>query len=463
MRDTNSHSGVSMRLLLLNNNPAVSRLIKLSAEKAGYELDEFEDYGLVPLNSYDVVLVDNEVYDASALNELKEMTGCEYCIYICQRGVQKPDAFNVSLEKPFLPTDFLVLLEKVKNVLGSQQHSFDDSPEQLDEEEEKSKHFDIDQIDTLEPEKEGSFTELDDILQSNQEDVLDNHHENFEFDNVKFEDQLLDEAVAMDEMIESGDYTKDHEPLEEKMDTPFEDFNFDTDASDEEEEKSLEKDEEPLEMAPCVLDKDDIDEVKQLLDESDDEEDNDNDLSFLEADKVEEAFEDISEEKEASLPRLEEFEEESLDLHLSDTLPEPFLEDDLPEEDEEEADTLVFAPSFEACEEEAITEKLEDLKEEEQPFAMEMDEKSGIDSLDDLNENLIKKALGEEVADLEEEEPLSVIQPKIDEEEIEVIRGEIEKSISRSISGFAQSDILREALKGMRINISISFDENEAK
>lgn len=44
MRVINSHSGVSMRLLLLNNNPAVSRLIKLSAEKAGYELDEFEDY-----------------------------------------------------------------------------------------------------------------------------------------------------------------------------------------------------------------------------------------------------------------------------------------------------------------------------------------------------------------------------------------------------------------------------------
>ncbi|ACZ11447.1 hypothetical protein [Sulfurospirillum deleyianum] len=450
-----------MRLLLLNNNPAVSRLIKLSAEKAGYELDEFEDYGLVPLNSYDVVLVDNEVYDASALNELKETTGCEYCIYICQRGVQKPDAFNVSLEKPFLPTDFLVLLEKVKNVLGSQQHSFDDSPEQLDEEEEESKHFDIDQIDALEPEKERSFTELDDILQSNQEDVLDNHHENFEFDNVKFEDQLLDEAVAMDEMIESGEYTKDHEPSEEKMDTPFEDFNFDTDASDEEEEKSLEKDEESLEMAPCVLDKDDIDEVKQLLDES--EESEEDDLSFLEADKVEEAFEDISEEKEASLPRLEEFEEEPLDLHLSDTLPEPFLEDDLLEkEDEEEVDTLAFVPSFEAYEEEAITEDLEDLKEEEQPFAMEMDEKSGIDSLDDLNENLIKKALGEEVADLEEE-PLSVIQPTTQEEEIEVIRGEIEKSISRSISGFAQSDILREALKGMRINISISFDENEAK
>ena len=55
MRVINSHSGVSMRLLLLNNNPAVSRLIKLSAEKAGYELDEFEDYGLVPLTIHSFI------------------------------------------------------------------------------------------------------------------------------------------------------------------------------------------------------------------------------------------------------------------------------------------------------------------------------------------------------------------------------------------------------------------------
>ncbi|NCD12251.1 MAG: hypothetical protein EOL93_06840, partial [Epsilonproteobacteria bacterium] len=90
------------------------------------------------------------------------------------------------------------------------------------------------------------------------------------------------------------------------------------------------------------------------------------------------------------------------------------------------------------------------------------DIQAGIDSLDDLSENLIKKAFGEECAE-EEKSVVALASPCQQEEEIEVIRGEIEKSISRSISSFAQSDILREALRGMRINISISFDENEAK
>lgn len=453
-----------MRLLLLNNNPAVSRLIKLSAEKAGYELDEFEDYGLVPLNSYDVILVDNELYDTSALSELKETTGCDYCIYICQRGAQKPEVFNVSLEKPFLPTDFLALLEKVKNVLGSQPHLLDE--EGADELEEEQ-GFDIDQIDELEPEKERTFMELDHLTQdaNPQEDNFADEHQNFEFDNIKFEDQLLDEAVAMDEMIENGTEEKGNDTLETLSKADVEDFNFDTDTSDafeEDEDKSLEGDETSMENnAPCVLDKDDIDEVKQLLDESDDEESDD--LSFLETEKAD-TFEDITEEKEDTLLGFEDVKEETLDLTLDDEVLEPVLEDDLIEEAVSKEDDLVLSPSFEEYEEETSSAEDMEAMNEEMPSLLEQDAKSGIDSLDDLNETLIKKAFGEEVLETADEEgvPLSA-QTKAQNEEIEVIRGEIEKSISRSISGFAQSDILREALKGMRINISISFDENEAK
>lgn len=108
-----------MRLLLLNNNPAVSRLIKLSVDKVGYAMDEFDDYGLVPLTNYDVIMVDNELYDEAELKALSEQVHCEYFLYICQRGSEKPALMNVSLEKPFLPTDFLTLLEKVKNVVNS--------------------------------------------------------------------------------------------------------------------------------------------------------------------------------------------------------------------------------------------------------------------------------------------------------------------------------------------------------
>ena len=144
-----------MRLLLLNNNPAVSRLIKLSAEKAGYALDEFEEYGLVPQKTYDVILVDNEVYDEISLDALKEHVHSNYVVYICQRGAKKPEALNVALEKPFLPTDFLVLLDKMKNVLSTQVNDIES--DEMDEEEstlEENKAFDIDKIDTLQEDDE---------------------------------------------------------------------------------------------------------------------------------------------------------------------------------------------------------------------------------------------------------------------------------------------------------------------
>ncbi|AFL67773.1 hypothetical protein [Sulfurospirillum barnesii] len=424
-----------MRLLLLNNNPAVSRLIKLSAEKAGHELDEFDDYGLVPLHDYDVILVDNELYDETALAELKENIGCDYCLYICQRGAQKPDSVNVSLEKPFLPTDFLVLLEKVAQVLNSQKEEESSS---VDEIEEENKRFDIDDIDTLEAD------------------------ESLKFDNVKFEDDLLDEAIAMDEALEKGDFLKETSCVDEKS---FEDVDFE--AENEEEETLLD------EVPPCVLDKDDINEVKQLLDENDEEElepsalDILDDLSeeasqkeestALDEETLDEAFLESMDEKPEEEESLEWKLPESLDEDSEDNALEGLLENDL---------SLALDPSpfdFEEEErEEVAAEEVafhEEETEEEESFLDTLDEQEGeLASLDDLDENLIKKAFGEPV---EEQEQTPVRTTK--KEEIEVIRGEMEKSISRSISGLVQSDILREALKGMRINISISFDENEAK
>ena len=226
-----------MRLLLLNNNPAVSRLIKLSAEKAGYELDEFEDYGLVPLSLYDVILVDNELYDETALAELCENIRCDYIVYICQRGAKKPDAVNVALEKPFLPTDFLVLLDKVKNVLEShksEEADEDTTPLPSSSPSAMEDAFDIDQIDTLESEddmlpinlleeSEDDFKE-DDVSENLSLEDLELSDLNFESDASSTEEESLKSETSVEDPFSFDDI----EPLEEveKEVTPFEDFDF---------------------------------------------------------------------------------------------------------------------------------------------------------------------------------------------------------------------------------------------
>lgn len=477
-----------MRLLLLNNNPAVSRLIKLSAEKAGYELDEFEDYGLVPLTTYDVILIDNELYDESLIAGVCESTGCDYIVYIGQRGAKKPEAANVSLEKPFLPTDFLVLLDKVKTVIMS--HKAEATEEaskvlQLAEESEKANAFDIDQIDTLETEDN---TLPINLLEEEPEDVVkEEDDKELTFDDREVEGLDLEQELSFDDVvgeeddenkalsIEEDEFSFDAmEPLEKEEELSFENFDL-------EEENptpslaSVETEDEIEEefVNPSILDKDDINEVKQLLDESEEEEAEA--LSELSLD----AFDLNKENEEAGqfffddvekVDETLEKEEEVLNLELDDIAALEFEE--MAPAMEENEEPMAQTPKEQEDIIDDFAEGIEEKIEEEKEMALEEDalipqvdvsldtlvQSGEIDSLDDLNENLLKKAFGEEVM---EEELVPMVVPEEKGEKIEVIRGEIESSIARSISGLAQSDILREALKGMRINISITFDEKE--
>lgn len=441
-----------MRLLLLNNNPAVSRLIKLSVDKVGYELDEFEEYALVPLKSYDLIMVDNECYDEDELKTLCEHSGCNYTLYICQRGAQKPDFTNVSLEKPFLPTDFITLLDKVKNVIESTKPQ-EAASELVPSIENNEDAYDIDAIDTFGVDSASvdampSFEELS--LEDNEalekSELFDDDDKEELLDMPTFDlDTKEDDALDL-AFIKGSDDASDDLALSE--------FNFDDLESSEEASSDDTSFEEPLkeeESAPCILDRDDINEVKQLLDESDEEE-SEALLAFDESSALddEESLEEetFSPVEESSVAEDDEMSLEEIDEPLpSFSEAEDISEDIVGEETQED-----IIDDFQ----EEIEEKIE----EEQILphvSVGLDtplDTAMFSSLDDLNETAIKRAFGEEVDDeiITEE---SAQKPA----EVEIIRGEIETSIAKSISSLAQSDILKEALKGMRINISITFDE----
>lgn len=138
-----------MRLLLLNNNPAVSRLIKLSVDKVGYEMDEFEEYGLVPLKNYDLIMVDNECYDEEELKALCEHSDCGYTIYIC-REVLKSQTLPMYRLKSLSTYGFFNTFRKSKMLLRVQKsHEEEEEDHNILVEESKEETFDIDNIDTF--------------------------------------------------------------------------------------------------------------------------------------------------------------------------------------------------------------------------------------------------------------------------------------------------------------------------
>lgn len=485
-----------MRLLLLNNNPAVSRLIKLSVDKVGYELDEFEDYGLIPLKNYDVIMVDNESYDELELANICEQRECNYILYISQRGSKKPELANAALEKPFLPTDFLALLEKIKNVLKS-----------LAPSQEKVEEIDVSEDEIEENVAKNSF-EIDDIdaLMIEEEPLLFNDEESSEMplsDGIK-EDMEEDLNLPTFDL----DNTKDN-ALDLSFDDEIEPFTEGAEDENNDEPVALLETEDEEESILSILDKDDINEVKQLLDESDEtfsfgEEELENEVESLFEDKeakdsfeTEEELEDdafapeepaIDEtpinREENELIAIADEEKEALVLKSDDTIEEEMLntfkdELSIDEEDEtlneevqaiEERDKKETKYPFEEASEGEMDETNEDVlpvKEHEEPREEVQIPATKVDfmSLDDLDEKSIKRAFGEEVDESEEIEEQNdtleegLVSEKDEKKDTEVIRGEIENTIARSLSGLAQSDVLREALRGMRINISITFDE----
>lgn len=443
-----------MRLLLLNNNPAVSRLIKLSVDKVGYAMDEFDDYGLVPLTNYDVIMVDNELYDEAELKALSEQVHCEYFLYICQRGSEKPALMNVSLEKPFLPTDFLTLLEKVKNVVNS--FKADQSTEEPLPFEEKNDDtmqvFDIDDIDTFGMEEENEL----DLLEEKEDDIEEENETKLAFKDIENE-EIKDDALPLTLYLED-----EEDDLGTSMSDSLADFDFEENETLEEEkdeDKDTQKPDGFEEISSSILDKDDINEVKQLLNENNDEDAKEEDFDFSVGDESDDLIED-DDDKEFSFDKdlvAEETEEESIEeevLSFEDVTLDNPLEDEISTVEEE----FPLETQEEMIDDfaEEIEEKIEEEAEQEVvaptvAFKLEDMDSLDVESLDDLSENLLKKAFGEEVEEK--------AKPQESVHEIEVMRGEIESSIARSISGFAQSDILREALKGMKINISITFDE----
>ncbi|MBF7044581.1 hypothetical protein IY888_06540, partial [Campylobacter volucris] len=115
-----------MKVLLVNSNVAVSKLVSLGVQKLGYDFEEIANIE-GELSHYDIIIVDHD--SDVDLNELK--TKCDRLIYLLPRNQEKKEDIEC-LHKPFLPTDFIELLGGIKEFSEiDQKQSNDDLDEQL--------------------------------------------------------------------------------------------------------------------------------------------------------------------------------------------------------------------------------------------------------------------------------------------------------------------------------------------
>ncbi len=106
-----------MKLLLINKNPVVSRMMLMSVPKAGFEIEECESVYDLPSGRYEVVVIDDEMYDENFLHDIKQNVKFAKLGLITASKSTDKEGFDFILTKPFLPTDLIEILREVKNEL----------------------------------------------------------------------------------------------------------------------------------------------------------------------------------------------------------------------------------------------------------------------------------------------------------------------------------------------------------
>ncbi|ECC3034824.1 hypothetical protein LC521_000597 [Campylobacter jejuni] len=439
-----------MKILLLNENPVVSRLVSLSAKKMSYDFEELNAYS-ENLGNYDVIVVDSDT--PAPLKILKEK--CDRLIFLAPRNQNVEDIDAQILQKPFLPTDFLNLL----NNKDANKHTSIDLPMLSNDENPYADiSLDLDNLNlddlpdenSLDINSEGmedlSFD--DDAQDDNANKTLETQnleHDNLEQETIKEQTQE-DTQIDLDLTLEDGE--------SEKEDLSQEHTALDTEPSlDELDDKNNEDLEDNKELQANISDFDDLPEVEEQEKEMDFD-DLPEDAEFLGQAKYNEESEENLEE---FAPVVEEDVQDEIDDFASNLSTQDQIKEELAQLDELDygIDSDNSSKVLEDFKDEPILDDKELGTNEEEVVVPNLN----ISDFDTLKESDIQEALGEEILEKNEEPIVSDVTKDDNSEEIV---NELSQSIAGAITSSIKDDTLKAALKGMNmnININISFKED---
>jgi hypothetical protein len=165
-----------MKILLINNNPVVSRLTALSARKEDIEIDEIQEVTELSSDTYDIVFVDADSWTKDVKDVIAENIKTQKSVLFYADGDEEEKAsFDLSILKPFLPSEVSAVIRSIEEATATEEASVNDI-----------NHFDI-IADAKESNRDELFTldGLDDIEEKKEEPLF------------TLEDELKDETVAL--------------------------------------------------------------------------------------------------------------------------------------------------------------------------------------------------------------------------------------------------------------------------
>lgn len=356
-----------MNILLFNNNPVVNKLVTLSAQKTSNTVDTAQNTDDIESKKYDILIIDDELYSPQIMEEISNRAEYKKSLYICSKDAKPAEGFTKTLKKPFLPTDLvelLISLSKESKELNAPQFDLLDDTVSLDKSDELDDmedvdSFDFDELDSLDEEIEDSKTSEFDELEAQEDIGFDELEDDLELDDTDMDSSSKTTKGVLDkeELQEVQNLLDETEAEDDDM---LEDFDLEDDLEFDEDNKKLEN---------------------ELLEDSDD-------FSFdEEIDAKDELLEDLTDDTAPTSPSMEDdldFAKEDDDFSFEEDAKEEenlFDEDEMKEEEFSFDETKIDEDEFSFDEES---------KEEQSSFDEE--ELSFDDTQEDLLDENISKA-----------------------------------------------------------------------
>jgi len=205
-----------MNILLINDNPVVSRLLALCTRDEDMVLEEVQGLDAIEHTHYDVVFVDEGSYEGEVMN-LSEGVTIGKKVLLSNADVEIND-FDMTIKKPFLPSQIIEVLESIEEHTHVNETTEKDIPSIFPlstEEDDQEEEIDVSHtqvLDENELEKIKGLLEMDDEITVNSETLSEEEIEARKVEVIKEqliaegleivgEDEIVDELSVNDEVL----------------------------------------------------------------------------------------------------------------------------------------------------------------------------------------------------------------------------------------------------------------------
>ncbi len=467
-----------MRILLLNDNPVVRKLVALSAQKTKDDLDVIWSLDEIEHPHYDLLIVDDALYSDEMISQLKEKVSFRSSVLMATRGAATPAGFDKVINKPFLPTDLVELFAGIAQSLpelsvDEGKKSTDVIDDLLDDllVDDDLLSNDLIEDDSLLKTTVLDFQEVQELQDLLDDDFTDN--EDNEFDSIQFDTPDIAMIEDLDDLddFEVAKESLEDELLDDEIEAMFLSGNVNNESPKEDEIdlEALLVDMSAEELSDEPLSDDDFEDLEQQIQEA---------MGNLELEDLEQPlatgglddldFDTLSDELSDDV--LGKLDTNILDLSDEEELK---TEDDEPIQEDESLGILNDDETNPFEDKEMDTTKKEEIDSLEDLTAIENIVED--DDFDSLDERDIRIAIGEEVDEEinvsvndSEDRSLEVVSTlELDESDITEPQELDETSPAvgiealQSLLKVLSNDEVAKSLKGLNISININFGNDK--